>query len=217
MLQEKSFSPSSDYLIASLRKWFPIYTGAVAINLQNKFKITTDNYTIDTKLIKQKKEAMHLKKLYIEGKENDKSKYLYLFSESNKKIEKYQNKLMDQESIETLKFLNIKDIIKKRRKNAKQIEKMLKNNSQIKLLFELEEEDCPLFVPIILKDRDKLKEKLIKNNIYCPIHWPNFNQSNNKIYELELSLICDQRYNSKDIEKYIKKLIECQEVIENEI
>jgi len=217
LLQEKSFSKSSDYLIASLRKWFPIYTGAIAVNLHKNFKIKTDNYIVDHELVNQKKAAMHLKKMYIEKEIDEKEKYLNLFFKSNEKILNYEYKLMDQESQNILKTLDIKAIKDNRRKNVQKIEQILKNNSQIQLIFELKEKDCPLFVPIISKNRDKLKEKLIENKIYCPVHWPNSNQINNEIYNLELSLICDQRYNTKDIEKYIKKLIECQEVINNEI
>ena len=33
LLQKNNYSKYSDYLIASLRKWFPIYTGGIAINM----------------------------------------------------------------------------------------------------------------------------------------------------------------------------------------
>lgn len=205
IFQKKAFCEHSDYLIASLRKWFPIYSGAIAINVKNKFNVDTSNYVIDDIYIEQKKKAMKLKKLYIENIIDDKKEYLELFDKSNHKILEYQNKKMDDESKEIIKEIDIKKMIEKRKNNAKTIEKILKN-SNIKLLFKLEDDDCPLFFPITSKNRDIIRRKLIKKNIYCPIHWPNSNNINNRIYDEELSLICDQRYKDNEIEEYIRIL-----------
>ena len=48
---------------------------------------------------------------------------------------------------------------------------------------------------------------MIQRNIYCPAHWPNYNNSMNEIYKKEISLICDQRYNERTIDEYINELI----------
>ena len=65
-----------------------------------------------------------------------------------------------------------------------------------------------MFVPIISKNRNNIRKKLIENNIYCPIHWTSFNNSNNEIYANELSLICDQRYAKEDMELEVKIVFE---------
>src|SRR5690606_9921762 len=69
--------------------------------------------------------------------------------------------------------------------------------------------NCPLFVPLVvnLGKRDELRQYLIENNVYCPVHWPENTGSRLGICKSELSLICDQRYNEKDME-YILFLIE---------
>lgn len=56
----------------------------------------------------------------------------------------------------------------------------------------------------------KLKEKIYKNRFYCPSHWP-IDENINDLFEYELSLICDQRYNEKDI---VEKLTELNKYIE---
>lgn len=204
---KKNHCKNSTYLIASLRKWLPIYTGGVAIKMDSLFNALTSNYTLDIRLIELKKEAMELKKRYIDHEINDKQKFLELFREANELIENYKNKLMDNESIGIVKSIDINKMIDRRIRNAKLIENKLINKG-IKLIYKLNEEDCPLFVPVVLNDRNTVRNLLIKNDIYCPVHWPNFNSFNNEIYNTELSLICDQRYTQQDIEKYIDKLID---------
>ena len=44
---------------------------------------------------------------------------------------------------------------------------------------------------------------MTKRGIYLPVHWPNDLKRKNKLYDYELSLVCDQRYNEIDIEKYV--------------
>lgn len=62
-------------------------------------------------------------------------------------------------------------------------------------------------MPVIVENgiRDILREYLIVNGIYCPIHWPltqmhNISADERRIYDEELSLLCDQRYNVTDME-----------------
>ena len=204
---KNNHNDNSDYLIASLRKWFPIYTGGVAINMKTKFNSSIEKYTAATDLIKYKKEAMLLKREYMENIIEDKQKFLDLYSQANNLFSEYKNKLMDEESIRILKSINIDKMVQTRRKNVRVIEENVKNKN-ISLIYKLSDNDCPLFVPILLSNRDNIRKKLIEKSIYCPIHWPNFNNFENKIYDKELSLICDQRYREKDINEYTLKLID---------
>ena len=69
--------------------------------------------------------------------------------------------------------------------------------------------DCPLFVPILYKNRNELREYLIKKEIYCPIHWPKpfkENEISNLLYEKEISLVCDQRYTADDMKRIVKEI-----------
>ena len=197
----------STYLIASLRKWFPIISGGLAINMVKKFKNDTDNYKVNSEFVGIKLRAMDLKKEYINGKEDiSKDEFLKLYGKANKMIEDYKSMKIDEESKKVLMHLDIDKIKRIRINNCKIIERKLKNDNVIKLLYDYSSGDCPLFVPILLKNRDIVRKKMIDNNIYLPVHWPNTN-IDNSIYALELSLINDQRYSKSDIENYIDLLL----------
>ena len=96
----------------------------------------------------------------------------------------------------------------KRRENAQYLHDNLKD---VKFICELTENAVPLFVPIFFetpKQRTAVRKKLIKAQIYCPIHWPKptlipADFEANKIYDTELSLICDQRYDLTDMERMV--------------
>ena len=59
----------------------------------------------------------------------------------------------------------------------------------------------------LMPEIKNLCNEITENNIYLPVHWPNEN-IDNYIYDMELSLVNDQRYCEEDIEKYIDKLVE---------
>lgn len=215
LLSDIQYCEFSDYLIASLRKWFPIMTGGLAVNLNNEF-IIKEKYKDNIDLVNIKKNAMLLKHEYIENKERTyKEEFLRTFNIANNILEKdYKRYKMDNESIEILKQQDISFIKKQRKENAKTIYDTIKSNKVKFLVPNLEKRDCPLFVPIIVEKQLKLKIKrfLIDNRIYCPSHWTKPDLvKNGIIYTNEISLICDQRYNVKEIKRYINLMMRCIE------
>ncbi len=203
LLSDINHSNYSTFLIASLRKWFPIVSGGVAISMQKKFSKKLLSYDKNDEYVKIKKRAMNLKRDYMENKNNKKDLYLKLFDKSNRMISNCYRKGIDDESERMLKSMNIEQIKQSRVNNCLLIEKSLKNNKHIKLLYKYKNGDCPLFVPIVINGRDGVRKELTKRGIYLPVHWPNDLKRKNKLYDYELSLVCDQRYNEIDIEKYV--------------
>lgn len=72
-------------------------------------------------------------------------------------------------------------------------------------------ETVPLFIPVFLENRSEVRKKMFSNNIFTPVHWPyESNKLNgtikNPLYDIELSLICDQRYSQKEMEEQIDVL-----------
>lgn len=65
----------------------------------------------------------------------------------------------------------------------------------------------PLFVPILVENRDQLRKTFFADGIFTPKHWPvistNIN-GENELYGRELSLICDQRYDLDDMKRQIE-------------
>lgn len=210
LYSQQKYDSQSHFLVASLRKWGPLFCGGycASTNTLLKYKPMQQPpiYFIDNRKL-----AMDLKEQYLINKSNSKKeKFMTLFNECNKWISKnYLNLLIDDESKKILFRSKNESIINKRISNARCLHEGLQNNVNIEMLFDINYIDCPLFVPIIIKNgkRDYYRKKLIENKIYCPIHWPHSNEKcESNLYELELSLICDQRYTENDMKKIISIL-----------
>lgn len=59
----------------------------------------------------------------------------------------------------------------------------------------------PSFLPILLKDRDRVREKLRESHIYLAIHWPSLSTLGNKLSPNILSIPLDSRYQMSDIQR----------------
>ena len=209
ILSQNSYSENSDYLVGSLRKWFPISSGGIAVAMNSKFEFELENKQ-NEKLINIKTKAMKNKKIYIENKEGKKEQFLNQYTESNKILENdYKDYSIDSNSLKIIMGINLEKIRNQRKENVKTIYEKLKNILEIRFLVDnYDEEDCLLFVPILMESeiRNDLRNYLIAKNIYLPIHWPQEEKINN-IFDKELSLVCDQRYKKEQIEEYMDLII----------
>lgn len=222
LLSNQNHCNKSDYCIASLRKWFAIPTGGLAIKMKDTFRKQNMMYP-STELLDKKVNGMTQKAEYMlnsndESSHSKKLKYDFLksFSEFNTSIQlNYKNIIIDDLSKHLLARIDVEDIKKRRYKNAQYLHKYLEESEYIKFLFDeiSIKEDCPLFVPLMVREniREALQNYLISNNIYCPVHWPvpkgyKLNIRTERLYNEELSLICDQRYGYDDMEKITNTL-----------
>lgn len=198
LLSEKQFHERSDYLVASLRKWEPILCGGYS-------SVNTDYSKPPEEFIKKKKYAMELKKNYLETLEQYlKETYLELFRESNQWLANhYAGLSIDDYSLNYIKHVDVEKQRSIRRINASVLYDGLAK--YVQFMFPEDAMDCPLFVPIILHEkRDYVRQYLIDNDIYCPVHWPHPDANcESNLYDIELSLICDQRYNETDMERIV--------------
>lgn len=198
----------ADYSFASIRKWIGVIGGAVVNGVK-------DCQLKPYPHLECKEQAMRMKKAFIEGNESvDKQAFLSLYGEfGHHLVEDYQNYEMDNLSYAIYKTEDLLAMCRKRRENAKYLHENLKG---VKFIGELTENVVPLFVPVYFEtteQRNAVRKKLIEAQIYCPIHWPKpalipADFEANKIYDTELSLICDQRYDLTDVERMVT-LIKC--------
>ena len=193
----------ADYSFASIRKWMGVIGGAV-VNGVCDCQLKPCSY------LACKEDAMRMKKTFIEGDESvDKQTFLNLYGEFGHHLaEDYQNYEMDDLSYALYKTEDLSAMRRKRRENAQYLHDNLQG---VKFIGELTENAVPLFVPIFFEtteQRNAVRKKLIEAQIYCPIHWPKPTLipayfKANKIYDTELSLICDQRYDLTDMERMV--------------
>ena len=202
LLSKVDYHSQSHYLVASIRKWEPIICGGYCAAINGKLDyVPEDNPPMN--YIELKTSAMKLKTEYLFDLDAEKKiKYLSAFENSNRWLAaNYSALSIDTWSRGYLATVDVEKQRRKRRNNAKVLYEGLKG--KLEFLFPEENMDCPLFVPILLPNRDEVRRILIENQIYCPIHWPKPKGCESNLYELELSLVCDQRYNAYDMERIV--------------
>ena len=200
-LSSVSSHARSDYLVSSLRKWEPVNCGGYC-------SVVTNGEEPPEEFIDLKTEAMELKTEYLEKPQAEKKeRFLKMFSESNHWLaENYSGSIIDSFSRDYFERVDVEGQRKIRRDNARVLYEGLKN--KVQFMFPIEDMDCPLFVPIILPNRNEVRTHLTKNEIYCPVHWPKPEGAESNIYDQELSLICDQRYGIEDMKRIVSVIQE---------
>jgi hypothetical protein len=191
----------AQYYFGSLRKWAGFYTGGFSWGFSDHQLEENNIYT------SLRREAMEQKRQYIAGLSDSKD-YLAVFSQAEQMLDDCVPAAAAQEDIHRAQHLDVADMKRRRRENAAQL---LEAFADVALFPEMSEQDCPLFVPIRVPDgkRDDFRRHLAGLEIYCPAHWPLTkyhmpDTKSRKLYEEELSLVCDQRYDRADMDRLIK-------------
>ncbi|MBR4024777.1 MAG: hypothetical protein IKI86_05810 [Firmicutes bacterium] len=195
----------ADYYFGSLRKWCGVWTGGYAWSADGKALDTGRPY--DPEYVSLREEAMLLKDQYIRGLGDWNKSYLQLFGKAEDMLEDAGIESAHEGDVLAARRLNVDMIREKRRSNAAKLRDAFKD---IIIFPEMKDSDCPLFVPVMVPEnkRDELRRYLIEREIYCPVHWPvseyhKLNDKTEEIYRNELSLVCDQRYSSADMDRMI--------------
>ncbi len=194
-----------DYSFASIRKWMGIVAGAIVNGI-------TTHKLIECPYVNYKADAMRDKFRFLNGENILKEEFLEAFGSFNRLLSNdYCNYGMDDLSYTIYKQEDLKKIRQVRKDNASYLHD---NLPELLFLDRLTEDAVPLFVPVIFDNktqRDTVREKLIDNQIYCPVHWPKSvlvpqEYAVNDLYERELSLICDQRYGLKEMQFQVETI-----------
>ncbi len=205
-----TFDKIGDYCFTSLRKWTGFDGISLAENKKGSFKAEKPNKTYDEYLAIKSK-AKEFKADYIKNSNGDKNEFLSLYLKSEEMLE--ENYVGFSASFESLQqFINCDTdyIVKKRKENAQALISRIEKIPQVKLLYKaVNENETPLFVPVLIKEkRDELRKFLTSNGVYCPIHWPLsslhfISDTAKEIYGDTLSLVCDQRYDDSDMHRIV--------------
>ena len=196
-----------DYVFASLRKWVGVNFGFCS-----KHSGSFGNYSLrqNDKYTALRNKCFCEKAKYIRGEINNKEHFLARFADAENMLETdYEFYAADERSIKVLSNLNVEHLVSQRRENALKLIDALKplQNGQFFLIYDNLPGDCvPLFLPIEIKCglRSAVRKRLIDNKIYCPVHWPTskfhaISQKAEDLYNNEMSLICDQRYSTEEM------------------
>lgn len=207
LMEDELYRLLADYSFASIRKWMGVIGGAVVEGVDTPEMINCPFVPI-------KELSMRDKYRYLLGERIiRKDDFLSAFGEfSHCLTTDYRDYRMDDLSYTLYKSEDLKEMKLKRRENATFIHENLKG---LQFVCKLTEDAVPLFVPVLFEtkeQRDTVRRKLIEQQIYCPVHWPQPVQipagyQVNDIVDRELSLLCDQRYGLKEMKKQIKTIM----------
>ena len=206
----------AQYYFGSLRKWTGVWTGGYAWK-KNAWYDIPDVPDADAAFLQSRQNAMTMKLDYLSGG-SDKKDYLSLFEDAEDYLDQCGVQGSCARDIYCAKNLNAEFIRTRRRENAQELLSKLKDMAMFP---QMEENDCPMFVPILLPDkdcRDGLRRYLISKEIYCPIHWPISDQhvlgeKERYLYDHSLSIVCDQRYDVTDMVRITDTIKEYLELI----
>ena len=187
-----------DFKFTSLRKTFAVPDGGLVKTKYHLPRVTTPN------TFGQYKAAAALLKSMREGNFNDQI-YLELFEKGESLIDSEQECGMSLIAEKLYSFMNEEHVKVRRLNNAEYLVEQLEKIG-IKPLFPLLEDHVPLFVPVVLKNRDSVRKAMFKQDIFCPVHWSSEGMSVKRgevMSKTELSLIIDQRYGRKEMDEIL--------------
>lgn len=187
-----------DFKFTSLRKTFAVPDGGLVKTKYLLPVIETPN------TFGQYKAAAALLKSMREGNFNDQI-YLEMFEKGESIIDSELECGMSQIAEKLYGSLDEEHIKIRRLNNARHLIELLKK-AGLQPLLPLTEGQVPLFIPIILKNRDKVRKRMFQHEVFSPVHWPleGMDLKRGKVMaETELSLIIDSRYTMHDMQQIV--------------
>lgn len=209
LLRPDVFETRADYLVASFRKWGAVAGAGAACKTRGVWQTPAPAET-NAAYLALRHEGYERKAEYLAGKAVEKAAFLDLFDRAERLLEKdYAGFGAEASSLEAAARLGAS--APARRENAAYLLKGLADSAiAVPMVPALEEQDAPLFVPVFVKDglRDALRDYLIRHQVYCPVHWPvsglhRLTNARRSVYDRELSLVCDQRYGTAQMERQL--------------
>ena len=141
----------------------------------------------------------------------DDSIYMSLLNQGEALINENLDSKISNTTLYAIQNIDTVEVSRKRTENG-----LFLQNELYKIglapLIEMKTTTKPLFIPIVLKNRDEVRRAMFKDNIFCPIHWPvethhsNYLKKGLEMANKQLSLIVDQRYGLEDINRIINVL-----------
>lgn len=190
-----------DFKFTSLRKTFAVPDGGLVKAKHNMPIIDKPN------TFGQYKAAAALLKSMREGNFNDKI-YLELFEKGEDLIDDDIECGMSRIAEELYYFVNDEHVKVRRLNNANYLLEQL-DKIGINPILPLIEGHVPLFIPVLLKNRDEVRRAMFNKEIFCPVHWPIEGlelKRGKEFAENELSLIIDQRYGCKEMDEIVSMI-----------
>lgn len=196
---------NADVSFTSLRKAYPLPDGGL-VHLKS-FSLSPNSHP--SKFPQYKIAASYLKSLRVYDNYDD-DIYLDLYHKGEELIDDDYDNAPSKYTLKSYPSLDINRMAVLRKRNAETILRGL-GRLGLKPCVEIPKDSVPLFIPLVLDNRDKVRKAMYANNIFLPVHWPVAEHAEDLkrgVYmaKHELSIIVDHRYTSSDMEKIISVL-----------
>lgn len=198
----------ADYCIASIRKILPLPEGGILWSPKKKIlpPIPPEREENES-LVQQRLSAMLLKKMYLNGEFNDKDYFRNIYINTEKRFDSLPISTMSYLNIALLHTIDVVKWDKMKKNNWIFLAKSLKNSCNF-LIPENLGNTTPFSFVLVLddeKERNKIKEELIKQSIFPAVLWE-LPVSCDKNLNVFLSIHCDGRYTENNIKDLIFKI-----------
>ena len=201
----------ADYQFCSLRKWTGLTDGGYALSL---CKSTFKTLQVEMEsFVRDRFNARSMKRRYIaEGDPKYKEEYRKLFKRAEDLLDGDIGVYSMSEAAKTdFRHIDFDFIKKKRQENYNYLLRTIASDYVKPIFGELIDDTCPIMLPVYIdKKRSELHQRLIDNQIYCPIHWPapiqltpEAKASSYSIYNNIMAIPCDQRYGIEDMRRIV--------------
>lgn len=196
----------ADVSFTSFRKAYPVPDGGMV----QKKELDLPSYHDAAKFSQYKIAASYLKEKRTCGYYDD-DIYLDLYHRGEESIDDNYDTAPSDYTLRVFGNLDIRGIADLRKRNTSYIMSGL-SKIGLKPCIDISGNDVPLFVPILLNDRDKVRKAMFSNNIFLPVHWPVEERMKKDLKrglymsQHELSIIIDHRYSISDMDRILKVL-----------
>ena len=203
-------SPWADWQYYSLRKWIAVPDGGLAVSMRGPVEQEDDIALAPYPYEAPWQEAAQMKFDYLfrdkTMNETHAARFWDLYKTAESMI-KEQSGGISALSARLIDTFPLADFAKIRRKNFLTLQKNWPSDaSEIKPCFTaLGPEDVPQYFVIAMpeKIRDSLQQYLFDQEIYPPVHWPEWNGYGAPLARTLLSLPIDQRYTGDDMHRVL--------------
>lgn len=195
--------PGSDYAFTSYRKALPAPDGAVAV--WHGVALTPKS-TCEAAFVRGKIEGNLARD---SSSTLEDGQFLWLKSrEAEDLLDRngYYDCAMSEASTRIVCNTDIPGVARRRQSNFDYLARRL-SGIGIFPIVPRTSDSVPLFLPVLLKNRDHVRSVLAQQDIYCPVHWPwpedasELRPARMEFWEEELSMVIDQRYDEDDMDR----------------
>lgn len=208
------FDPQVDYYATSIRKSVGVCDGSVIISKEPLDESFVEEG--ETEFVSSRRDCQKLKAEYTYSQDKEqKGSFFPELRRQEGELDAFEGvHRISSTGKEMLKVLNGGMICYARQQNMKHILGLLDGKVESIPGIERCLNGAPFSLPIFVKNRDEVQQKLAKRGVYAPVLWPICDEAraicpvSARMADEMLSIPVDQRYNYDDIEDIAKIVLE---------